>query len=105
MMVSPTGLGLSRTPDAVNEPIPQPSPATPPAEAASTEVLISTQTVLFGTAAAQQTRRENIRRRLATAMRHLFSTSTDESRPQQRHYPVEYGFLQDARMAREMERL
>ncbi|MCV7444190.1 hypothetical protein AWB91_09990 [Mycobacterium paraense] len=76
MLGSPTGL---------DEPINRQPPAAPPVEATSTEVLISTQQVLFGTAAALGAHRK-----------------TD---PQRRHYPKRYGFLENALMAREMERL
>jgi hypothetical protein len=81
---------------------PTPS-AGPSAEASSTEVLITEQQVMFSTAAAAGSRREN--RRVAVLGR-LFATSTAESRsrrqpsPQRRRY-----YIECARMAREMERL
>lgn len=71
----------------------------------STEVLISTQQVLLGTAAVVGARPRKSGGRLVAAIRHMFATSTHESRPRSRHYPREYGYIQDARMAREMERL
>jgi hypothetical protein len=84
MLVSPTG--LPSTTDPVDEPIPEPPSAAPLAEAevSSTEVLISTQTVLFSTAAAVGVPRETIGGR--------------------RHYPKRYEFLEDALAAREMDR-
>jgi hypothetical protein len=80
MSGSPTGLDRSTEP--VHERTSQP----PSVEASSTEVLISTQQVVFGTAAALGGRREN-------------------AGPPRRHYPKHYGFLENALMAREMERL
>jgi hypothetical protein len=105
MLVSPTG--LPGTIEAVNEPIPESPSAAPLAEAevSSTEVLISTQEVLFSTAAAAGVPRETIGGRLVAVMRRMFATSTDASRPGPRYYPKRYGFLEDALMAREMERL
>jgi hypothetical protein len=55
-------------------------------EVSPTEVLISAQQVVFGTAAALGGRRE----------------SAD---PPRRHYPKHYAFLERALMSREMERL
>jgi hypothetical protein len=81
MLVSPTG--LPSTTDPVDEPIPEPPSAE--AEVSSTEVLISTQMVLFSTAAAAGVPRETIGGR--------------------RHYPKRYGFFEDALVAREMDRL
>jgi hypothetical protein len=99
MLDSPTR--LASTTDLVDEPMPQP----PSAEVSSTEVLITTQQVAFSTAAAVGVHRENIGGRLVAIMRRMFATSTDTSRPQPRHYPKRYGFLENALMAREMERL
>jgi hypothetical protein len=80
MLVSPTG--LAGTADPANESTSQP----PSVEPSPAEVLISTQQVVFGTAAALATRRD----------------SADRPR---RHYPRHYAFLENALMAREMERL
>ena len=93
------------TADAVDEPVPQPPSAAPSAEVSSTEVLIPEQEVVFSTAAAVGVRREDIGGRLVAIMRRLFATSTDASRPRPRHHPNRYEFLEDACMAREMERL
>jgi len=103
MLVSPTG--LPATTDRVNEPIPEPPSAPPLAEVSSTEVLISTQEVLFSTAAAAGVPRQNIGVRLVAVMRRVFATSTDASRPRPQYEPKRYQFLEDALMAREMGRL
>ncbi|OBG26565.1 hypothetical protein A5673_07460 [Mycobacterium sp. E3198] len=74
-------------------------------EVTSTEVLISTQQVVFGTAAALGARRTSIGGRLVATARRMLTTATDASVPERRHYPKRYGFLENALMAREMERL
>lgn len=94
MLVTPTGLRTA--PDT--QPIPQP----PSVEAASEEVLISTQRVLFGTAAVRATRRAPLAGRIATALRRM---ATDANQPRHPHYPTHYAYLEDSRMAREMDRL
>jgi hypothetical protein len=101
MLVSPTELS-SKT-DPVIEP--QPPSAAPLADVSSTEVVITTQEVLFSTAAAARIPREKVGGRLVAIMRRMFATSTDAARPSPRCYPKHYGFLEDALMAREMERL
>jgi hypothetical protein len=103
MSDSPTA--PATTADAVDEPVPQPPSAAPSVEVSSTEVLITTQEVVFSTAAAVGVRRENIGGRLVAITRRMFATSTDASRPRRQHYPKRYEFLEDARMAREMDRL
>jgi hypothetical protein len=103
MLVSPTG--LTSTTDPVDESRRQaPSPA-PSVEASSTEVLITAQQVLFSTAAAVGVHRDNVGARFVAVMRRMFSSSTDASRPRPHYYPKRYGFLEDAAMAREMDRL
>jgi hypothetical protein len=103
MLVSPTG--LTSTTDPVDEPKSQaPSPA-PSVEASSTEVLITAQQVLFSTAAAVGVHRDHVGARIVAIMRRMFATSTDASRPRRQHYPTRYSFLEDAAMAREMDRL
>jgi hypothetical protein len=67
-------------------------------------VLISTQQVLFSSTAAVGARPWKSGGRLAAAVRRMLATSTDGPRSRH-HYPKEYGFLENARMAREMERL
>ncbi len=97
MLVSPAGL---------DEPVSHQPSAAPPAEVTSAEVLISTQQVVLGTAIALgAVRRKSIGGRLVAIARRLIMTSTDASISQQRHYPRHYGFLENALMAREMERL
>jgi hypothetical protein len=101
--------GISPTVDPNDEPMPQPSSAAPsaaaPPEATSTEVLITTQEVLFGTAAATGVRRESIGDRFVAVMRRLFATPTDVSRPRPHDEPKRYEYLERALMGREMERL
>jgi hypothetical protein len=99
MLVSATG--LAGTADPVEERISQ----APAVEASSTEVLISTQQVVFGTAATAGVRRESIGARFVAIMRRMVMTSTDEASPRRRHHPKHYAFLEQALMAREMERL
>jgi hypothetical protein len=99
MLVSTTG--LASTTEPVHERISQP----PSVEVSSTEVLISTQQVVFSTAAAVGVRRERIGGRFVAIMRRMLTTSTDESGQQRRDYPKHYGFIENALMAREIERL
>jgi hypothetical protein len=100
MLASTTG--LAGTTDPVHEHI---NDDPPPVEESSTEVLISTQQVVFSTAAALGPRRESIGARFVAIMRQMIVTSTDESRPQRGHHPTHYRYIENARMAREMERL
>jgi hypothetical protein len=74
----------------------------PSAETSSTEVLITEQQVMFGTAAAAAPRREN---RLVAILGRVFATSTAESRPRRQSPPRRMYYIERARMAREMERL
>ncbi|MBV8788082.1 MAG: hypothetical protein JOZ00_15505 [Mycobacterium sp.] len=99
MVLSPTG--LPNTTDHVSEHILR----LPPVAEQPTEVLISTQQVLLGTAAAVGARPRGREGHLAAAIHHLFANSPDESHPRPRYYPREYGFIENARMAREMGRL
>ena len=103
MLVLPKG--LPGTADPVSQPMRQPPSASPSVEVSSTEVLITTQQVLFSTAAAVGVPREHIGVRLVAAVRRVFLTSTDASRPRSPSYPKRYGFLEQALMAREMDRL
>ena len=93
------------TADAVDEPMPRPPSAAPWFEVSSTEVLITEQEVVFGTAAAVGVHRENIGRRLVAIVRRPFATSTDASRPRPRYYPTRYEFFEHTLMAREMHGL
>lgn len=99
MSASPTG--LARSTDPVKQRTSQP----PTVEVSSAEVLISTQQVVFGTAAALGPRRQRIGRRFVAIVRRTLMTSADEPGPPRRHYPRQYGFLENSLMAREMERL
>jgi hypothetical protein len=103
MLVSPTG--LTSTTDPVDEPKRQAPLPAPSAEASSTEALITAQQVLFSTAAAVGVHRDNVGARIVAVMRRMFATSTNASRPRRQDYPKRYGFLEDACMARAMERL
>jgi hypothetical protein len=99
MLASTTG--LADTTDPVHEHI---NDDPPPVEVSSTEVLISTQQVIFSTAALGP-RPQSIGARFVAIMQRMIVTSTDESRPQRGHHPTHYRYIEDARMAREMERL
>lgn len=80
-------------------------PAALQAEVSSTEVLITGQQVLLSTAAALAVRRESIGGRLVAITRRIFATAPHPSRTRPRYCPKRYRFLEDALMAREMERL
>jgi hypothetical protein len=89
--------------DAAERPTGLTPSAMPSAEASSTEVLITEQQVMFGTAVAAASRREN---RLVTFLQRILATSTDESRSRrQQSVQRRMYYIDDARMAREMERL
>jgi hypothetical protein len=103
MLVSP--LGIAHTADPVDEPMPQSPSVAPSVEVSSPEVLISTPQVRFSTAAAVGVRRDNIGHRFMAVTRRMFATSPDASHPRPRYEPKRYGFLENALMAREMNRL
>ena len=89
--------------DAAEYPITLTPSAVASAEAASTEVLITEQQVMFSTAAAAASRRPN---RLMAVLGRVFATSTAESRSQRQPSPPRrMYYIESARMAREMERL
>ena len=94
-----TSTGLRTAPDT--QPIAQPSSAAPAVETAPAEVLISTQQVLFDTAVVQRTRRTPLASRIGAALRQMVADANRPRHPYLRHY----AYLEDARMAREMERL
>jgi hypothetical protein len=102
MLLSATG--LPTTTDPVDESTPKSPSAAPSVEVSSTEVLITTQQVAFGTAAAAGVRGESIGARLVATMRRAFAASADASRPRPHDYPKRYAYLENALMAREMER-
>jgi antitoxin component of MazEF toxin-antitoxin module len=74
-------------------------------------VLISEQEVVLGTAVALRARPKTRRRwfeainLLRGAMQRTLTPSTQEGRPVRREYPKRYAFLENACMAREMDRL
>jgi hypothetical protein len=74
-------------------------------------ILIPGQEIAFSTAAAPGLQRKTPRRCfratrvIAAALRRLFLTSTADSRRPQRYSPRRYSFLENAIMAREMDRL
>jgi hypothetical protein len=103
MLLSATG--LPSTTDPVDESIHQSPSAAPSVEVSSPEVLITTQQVAFSTAAAVGVRRESIGARLVASMRRALAASADASRPRPQPYPKRYTYLENALMAREMERL
>lgn len=71
---------------------------------ASTQVLITEQEVLAGSAAAAGLRRTS-RWSLIAALRHLFARSQRAPRAPRQHYPRRASYLDGPRMARAMERL
>ena len=73
-----------------------------PAE--STQVLITEQEVLAGTAAAVGLRTKS-RRGWIAALRHPFATAEADRRPPRQHYPRRESYLDNPRMAREMQHL
>jgi hypothetical protein len=71
-------------------------------------VLITTQQVLFSTAAAVGVPRESTGARILAAVRRVFAPSAPAQRPSRerpQYYPKRYGFIENAAMARAMERL
>jgi hypothetical protein len=103
-MVNSTKASAS-TADAPHVPIPRPISPAPTDKAASTQVLITEQEVLFGTAVAVPARRESIVHRFFASVRRAAAVSPDASRPKRGDYPRRYEFLERALMAREMDRL
>jgi hypothetical protein len=97
--------GLPTTTDPVDESTPQPPAAAPSVEVSSSEVLITTQQVAFSTAAAAGVRRESIGARLVASVRKMFATPADAPHGRRHDYPKRYAYLENALMAREMERL
>jgi hypothetical protein len=101
MLLSATGVPTTTEP--VDESLPQTPSAAPSVEVSSNEVLITTQQVAFSTAAAVGVRRESIGARLVANVRQWLAAPADAPRPQP--YPKRYTYLENALMAREMERL
>ena len=82
--MSNSRMASADTADAPYEPILRAPTVAPADEAASSEVLITEQEVLFGTAAALPARRRHISRRFGASMRRMFAVSAHPSRPQSR---------------------
>jgi hypothetical protein len=85
------------------------SPVTSVPTATETQALITEQQVLFSTAASvalppAKTRRwSDTVRVVSGALRAMFAAS--EKPPARKHYPKRYGYLENALMSREMDRL
>jgi hypothetical protein len=111
--MSHSRMASADTADAPYEPILRAPTVAPADKAASTEVLITEQEVLFSTAAALPARRESITRRCVESitrrcvalMRRMFAASAHASRPPRRDVRKRYEFLESALMGREMDRL
>ena len=89
--------------DATENRMPVTRSAAPSAEASSAEVLITEQQVKFSTAAAAASRPGN---RLMASLGRVFATSPTETRSRPRHdVQRRMYYIDDARMAREMDRL
>ena len=85
------------------------SPVTSVPTSTETQALITEQQVLFSTAAAVALPPAKTRRwgdtvhAVSGALRAMFAAS--EKRPARRHYPKRDGYLENALMSREMDRL
>ena len=93
------------TADAPQVPIPRPASPAPADEAASGEVLITEQEVLFSTAAALPAGRQSLGGQFVALMKRLFAVAVEASRPPRPNVPKRYEFLERALMGREMDRL
>ena len=96
------------TPTRLNRP--DVAPVDPVAELAFSEtpILITEQEVIFGTAAAVRAPSKRTAGQWITQLRprHLFARSrADERAAKHRHHPHHYDFLEQALIAREMDRL
>jgi hypothetical protein len=76
---------------------------TPKVTAPATPVVITEQEVLFGTRVATSARRASISRRWFDAVRG--AAHSLHWPPPHQHYPLDLGYLERSRMAREMDRL
>jgi hypothetical protein len=85
------------------------SPVTSVANSTAAQVLITEQQVLLSTAAAVALPPAKTRRwsypieAVSAALRAMFAAS--EKPPARRHYPKRHGYLENALMSREMDRL
>jgi hypothetical protein len=95
----------TNTADAPQVPTPRPISPAPADEAASAEVLITEQEVVFSTAAAVPVGRESTGRRFVASLKRMFAVVAEASRPPQPNVPKHYAFLERALMTREMDRL
>jgi hypothetical protein len=75
------------------------------AEAAPTQVLITTAQVMFGTAAARTAGSEKTARRFGGMLRRFFGPSSNAAHPRPHDAPRRYTFIESALMEREMGRL
>jgi hypothetical protein len=87
------------------EVVPETPSALADVEAKPAPTLITEQEVLLGTAVALRPPSIRWWTRLALALRDMYAVTTTDQRPERRHYPRQYEFIEDARMAREMDRL
>ena len=75
---------------------------------AQPEVLITPQQVLFSTAAAAGVHREHTGARIVAVVRRMFAAPARAPRPSRerpRYQPKRYAYIENAAMARAMERL
>ena|ERR1700722_12581184 len=103
MLASP--VALAGTTESIEDSAPQSLPAASAHVDASNEVLITTQQVLLSTAAAVGVPRESAGGGLVGIVRRMFATSTKAPRPRAQHLVKRYGYIENAAMARAMERL
>ena len=70
---------------------------------ADAPVILTAQQVVFATAAARSPRPASVFRRLIDTIRSVDTAA--QSRPTRQHHPQRISFLEQSRMAREMNRL
>jgi len=87
-----------------HQPTPQAPSAGPSNEASSTEVLITEQEVLGGTAAAVRARCQSISRRFVGSIGRIFAVSARTSSRRRGEYPRRYEFFEPTLMARGADR-
>jgi hypothetical protein len=74
-------------------------------EPSRASVLITAQEVVLGTAARMPLAHKRFPRRLADALHRVLVASMSHPFPAPHRYPRHYGYLESARMVREMDRL
>jgi hypothetical protein len=94
--MSPSTVTSATAADAVHDRVQKVGTAAAP-------VLITEQEVLLGTRVAVSPRKESIPRRLFDAVR--VAANSLHLPPPHQHYPADTGYLEQSRMAREMDRL